>query len=100
MPLRHSIYEGADAIQQMPMLLQILPCALGGGGLTSDVFNDEVQNRSVPLFFLSIRHTSRPLFFEIYFLWWIFLILEFVVCAQMRACMPDRLPEVANAILV
>ena len=29
-----------------------------------------------------------------------FLILEFVVCAQMRACMPDRLPEVANAISV
>ena len=29
-----------------------------------------------------------------------FLILEFVVCAQMRACMPDRLPKVANAILV
>ena len=24
----------------------------------------------------------------------------FVVCAQMRACMPDRLPGVANAILV
>ena len=41
-----------------------------------------------------------PFFFEIYFLWWIFLILEFVVCALMRACMPDRLPKVANAILV
>ena len=30
----------------------------------------------------------------------VFSILEFVVCAQMRACMPDRLPEVSNAILV
>ena len=30
----------------------------------------------------------------------IFLILEFVVCAQMRACMPDRLHEVINVILV
>ena len=30
----------------------------------------------------------------------IFLISEIVVCAQMRACMPDRLPEGANAILV
>ena len=26
--------------------------------------------------------------------------LEFVVCAQMRADMPDRLPAIANAILV
>ena len=39
-------------------------------------------------------------FFEIYCLRWIFLILQFVVCAQMRACMPNRLPEVANAVLV
>lgn len=30
----------------------------------------------------------------------IFLILEFVVYAQMRACMPDCLPEVINVILV
>ena len=30
----------------------------------------------------------------------IFLISGFVVCAQMRACRPDRLPEVANVISV
>ena len=32
---------------------------------------------------------------------WIFLILEFVVCAQRRVCMPDRFAdEVAYVILV
>ena len=36
----------------------------------------------------------------VYCLRWVFLILEFVVCAQIRACMPDRLPEVTNVILV
>ena len=40
-----------------------------------------------------------PPFFEIYFLWWIFLILEFVVCAQMRACMPDCLRERIRAAI-
>ena len=36
-----------------------------------------------------------------YFLWWIFLILEFCcMCSNEGVHMPDRLVEVANAILV
>ena len=64
-------------------------------------FSFEIPNKSK-------RHTRRaelafdilPFSLKFTFYGGFFLILESVVCAQMRACLPDRLPEVANAVLV